>query len=156
MDSDIYDYLVNEKVYSYKPSWTECLRLTRNIGQHWYDQPRPRRQPEPFYKIGDHKAYFLKTFHNLPVRVNAAVRSNDEIKTFPNSRASSISVKESQINKQFLTAKTVSKMLVARKKSKLSFLKIFFYLNAIKNIFPDPVVLYILTFLVNLINIAIN
>ncbi|XP_046855937.1 uncharacterized protein LOC124449038 [Xenia sp. Carnegie-2017] len=108
MDSDIYDYLVNEKVYSYKPSWTECLRLTRNIGQHWYDQPRPRRQPEPFYKIGDHKAYFLKTFHNLPVRVNAAVRSNDEIKTFPNSRASSISVKESQINKQFLTAKTVT------------------------------------------------
>ncbi|XP_046855877.1 serine/threonine-protein kinase/endoribonuclease IRE1-like [Xenia sp. Carnegie-2017] len=82
IDSDIYDYfrtdVVTGKIFRYDSSWTECLRLIRNINQHWYDRPRPRPQPEPFYKIGDHKAYILKKFPNLPVRVHAIVRSNEE------------------------------------------------------------------------------
>ncbi|XP_046855512.1 putative ribosomal protein S6 kinase alpha-1 [Xenia sp. Carnegie-2017] len=78
MENDIYDYLVIGRKYG--PSWTECLRLIRNIGEHWYDRPRTRPQPEPFYKIGDHKTFFLKTFPNLPVRVHAAVRSNEKLK----------------------------------------------------------------------------
>ncbi|XP_046854953.1 uncharacterized protein LOC124447988 isoform X4 [Xenia sp. Carnegie-2017] len=82
MDTDVYDFFrtdkVNGKMYKYGPSLTECLRLIRNIGQHWYDGPLP--QPEPFYKIGNHKAYFLQTFPNLPVLVHAAIRSNDELK----------------------------------------------------------------------------
>ncbi|XP_046856561.1 uncharacterized protein LOC124449661 [Xenia sp. Carnegie-2017] len=79
MDNDVYEYLVNGR--EYKSSWTECLKLIRNIGQDWND--RPRLQPEQFNKIGDYKAYFLRTFPNLPVRVHAAVRSNDELKNKP-------------------------------------------------------------------------
>ncbi|XP_046856585.1 serine/threonine-protein kinase/endoribonuclease IRE1-like [Xenia sp. Carnegie-2017] len=78
MDCDVYDYLVNGRAY--KSLWTECLRLIRNIDQHWDDRPRPLPQPEPFYKIGDYRTYFLRTFPNLPVRVHAAVRSNEELK----------------------------------------------------------------------------
>ncbi|XP_046862843.1 serine/threonine-protein kinase/endoribonuclease IRE1-like [Xenia sp. Carnegie-2017] len=89
MDSDVYDYFStyekNGKINKvhYKSSWTECLRLIRNTGQHWNDRPRPLPQPEPFYKIGDYRAYFLRTFPNLPVRVHAAVRSNDKLKNKP-------------------------------------------------------------------------
>ncbi|XP_046855703.1 serine/threonine-protein kinase/endoribonuclease IRE1-like [Xenia sp. Carnegie-2017] len=78
MDSDVYDYLVNKRTY--KSSWTECLRLIRNIDLHWKDLTKRKRKPEPFYKIGDYRAYFLRTFPNLPVRVHAAVRSNEEWK----------------------------------------------------------------------------
>ncbi|XP_046855959.1 serine/threonine-protein kinase/endoribonuclease IRE1-like [Xenia sp. Carnegie-2017] len=78
MDSDVYEYLVNGRKYG--SSWTECLRLIRNIGQHLHDRPLQRPQPKPIYKIGDHKAYFLKTYPSLPVRIHAAVRSNDELK----------------------------------------------------------------------------
>ncbi|XP_046854955.1 serine/threonine-protein kinase/endoribonuclease IRE1-like [Xenia sp. Carnegie-2017] len=82
MATDVYDFFrtdkVNGKMYEYGPSLTECLRLIRNIGQHWCDGPLP--QPELFYKFGNHKAFFLKTFPNLPVWVHAAVRSNEEFK----------------------------------------------------------------------------
>ncbi|XP_046856323.1 serine/threonine-protein kinase/endoribonuclease IRE1-like isoform X2 [Xenia sp. Carnegie-2017] len=82
IDTDVYDYLrtdeVKRKMFKYGPSLTEFLRLIRNIGQHWCDLPRPR--PQPFYKIGDHKAFFLKKFPNLPVWVHAAVRSNEEFR----------------------------------------------------------------------------
>ncbi|XP_046856687.1 uncharacterized protein LOC124449820 isoform X2 [Xenia sp. Carnegie-2017] len=81
MDNDVYEYLVNGREYG--SSWTECLRLIRNISMHWNDRPRPLLQTEPFYKIGDYKAYFLKTFPSLPVRVHAAVRSNEEFKENP-------------------------------------------------------------------------
>ena len=79
----MYDYFttdeVNGKIRKYVSSWTVCLRPIRNIVQHWYDRPRP--QQEPSYKIGDHKAYFLKTFPNLSFRVHTAVKSNDKLKT---------------------------------------------------------------------------
>ncbi|XP_046855917.1 serine/threonine-protein kinase/endoribonuclease IRE1-like [Xenia sp. Carnegie-2017] len=82
IDRDIYDYfrtdVLTGKIFTYDSSWTECLRLIRNINQHWNDRPRPRPQPEPFYKIGNYKAYILKKFPNLPVRVHAIVRSNEE------------------------------------------------------------------------------
>ncbi|XP_046854685.1 probable serine/threonine-protein kinase ireA isoform X3 [Xenia sp. Carnegie-2017] len=84
MDDDVYDYfrtnVRNEKILDYGSSWTECLRLIRYIGKHWNDRTQPRPQPELFYKIGDPKNYFLKTFPNLPVRVHAAVRSDNELK----------------------------------------------------------------------------
>ena len=85
MNSDVYDYFctdeVNRRIVKYGSSWTECLRLMRNVGQHWYDRPRPRKQL--FYKIGDPKEYFLRTFPELPIRVHAAVRTNDEWKNNP-------------------------------------------------------------------------
>ncbi|XP_046854601.1 serine/threonine-protein kinase/endoribonuclease ire-1-like isoform X2 [Xenia sp. Carnegie-2017] len=89
MDWDVYDYFrtyeKNGKINKvrYTSSWPECLRFIRNIDQHWNDRQRPLPQPEPFYKIGDYRAYFLRTFPNLPVRVHAAVRSNEELKNKP-------------------------------------------------------------------------
>ncbi|XP_046862853.1 serine/threonine-protein kinase/endoribonuclease IRE1-like [Xenia sp. Carnegie-2017] len=84
MDSDVYDYFRTNvrtgRIFRYGSSKTECLRLIRNTGEHWYDEQRPLPQPEPLYKIGDHKSYFLKTFPTLPVMVHAAVRSNEELK----------------------------------------------------------------------------
>ncbi|XP_046857490.1 serine/threonine-protein kinase/endoribonuclease IRE1-like [Xenia sp. Carnegie-2017] len=86
---DVYDYFRtyerNGKINKvrYTSSWAECLRLIRNTRQHWNDRPRTLPQPEPFYIIGDYSAYFLRTFPNLPVRVHAAVRSNEELKNKP-------------------------------------------------------------------------
>ncbi|XP_046857780.1 serine/threonine-protein kinase/endoribonuclease IRE1-like isoform X2 [Xenia sp. Carnegie-2017] len=86
---DVYDYFrtyeKNGKIYEvrYTSSWAECLRLIRNTRQHWNDQKLLLPQPELFYKIGDYRAYFLRTFPNLPVRVHAAVRSNKELKNKP-------------------------------------------------------------------------
>ncbi|XP_046855261.1 uncharacterized protein LOC124448294 isoform X2 [Xenia sp. Carnegie-2017] len=84
---DVYDFLrtdeVHGKMHKYRSSWTQCLRLIRNIGQHWNERSKQRPQPELFYKIGNHKKYILETFSNLPVRVHVAVRSNDELKNCP-------------------------------------------------------------------------
>ena len=65
------------KGFSYKSSWTECLRLPRNVNQHWHDRPRPLPQPEAFYVVGDPQEYFLTRFPNLPVVVHRIVRSCD-------------------------------------------------------------------------------
>ena len=83
MGQDYYDYFrtdeVNGKLVYYGPSWTECLRLIRNVGLHWNDRPRPRQQL--FYKFGDPKHYFPSKFTDLLIRVHAAIRSNDEMKS---------------------------------------------------------------------------
>ena len=73
------DYISGKtKVFSYKSSWTECLRLIRNVNQHWHDhQPRPQPQPEAFYLVGDPQEYFLKLFPRLPVEVHRIIRSCD-------------------------------------------------------------------------------
>ena len=68
---------VTRKQYSYGSSWSECLRLIRNVDQHWYDPPRPLPQPEEFYLVGDPQEYFLNLFPNLPVEVHKIVRSCD-------------------------------------------------------------------------------
>ena len=65
------------KPFRYGSSWTECLRLIRNVNQHWNDQPRPLPQPEAFYVVGDPQEYFLKIFPDLPVVVHRIVRLCD-------------------------------------------------------------------------------
>ncbi len=80
---DVLKYLCTDfmngrpKVFCYKSSWTECLRLIRNVSQHWHDRPRPLPQPEAFYVVGDPQEYFLNLFPNLPVVVHGIVRSCD-------------------------------------------------------------------------------
>ncbi len=62
MRPDVLNYLCIDftnkkpKGFCYKPSWTECLRLIRNVNQHWHNQPRPLPQPEAFYVVGDPKS----------------------------------------------------------------------------------------------------
>ncbi len=83
MRPDVLKYLCTDfingkpKVFFYKSSWTECLRLIRNVSQHWHDRPRPLPQPEAFYVVGDPQEYFLTRFPNLPVVVHRIVRSCD-------------------------------------------------------------------------------
>ena len=81
MRFDVLNYLstvfVNgmSKTYHYGSSWTECLKMIRNVNQDWKDQNRPLPQPEPFYIVGHPQEYFLKIFPNLPVVVHRIVRS---------------------------------------------------------------------------------
>ena len=81
MDRHVLNYLcidfVNSKTFRYGSSWTECLRLIRNVNQHWKDRPRPLPQPEAYYIVGDPQEYFLKIFPTLPVAVHRIVRSCD-------------------------------------------------------------------------------
>ena len=83
MRPDVLKYLCTDfmngkpKVFCYKSSWTECLRLIRNVSQHWYDRPRPLPQPEAFYVVGDPQEYFLNLFPSLLVEVHRIVRSCD-------------------------------------------------------------------------------
>ena len=63
------------KIFRYNSSWTDCLRLIRNVKEHWHDRPRPR--PEAFYLVGDPQKYFLNLFPNLPLEVHRIVSSCD-------------------------------------------------------------------------------
>jgi serine/threonine-protein kinase/endoribonuclease IRE1 len=81
MNADVLKYLSTDPLkgekFHYKPLWTDCLRLIRNIKEHWQDRPRPRPQPEAFYLVGDPQEYFLNVFPNLPVVVHEIIRSCD-------------------------------------------------------------------------------
>ena len=76
---DVLTYLCTNsskgKTFRCNSSWTDCLRLIRNVKEHWHDRPRPR--PEAFYLVGDPQEYFLNLFPNLPVEVHRIVRSCD-------------------------------------------------------------------------------
>ena len=65
------------KTFHYGSSWTECLRLIRNVNQHWHDRPRPLPQPKEYYIVGDPQEYFLRIFPSLPVVVHRIARSCD-------------------------------------------------------------------------------
>jgi serine/threonine protein kinase len=79
MNANVLQYLSTDslkgKTFRYKRSWTDCLRLIRNVKEYWQDRPRPR--PEVFYLVGDPQEYFLNLFPNLPVVVHRIVRSCD-------------------------------------------------------------------------------
>ena len=59
----------------YGTTWTDCLRLIRNVKQHWHDRPSPR--PEAFYIVEDPQKYFLNLFPSLSVEVHKIIRSCD-------------------------------------------------------------------------------
>ena len=83
MKPDVLTYLCTDfqngkpKIFRYKSSWTECLRLIRNVNQHWHDRQRPMPQPEAFYLVGDPQEYFLNLFPSLPVKLHRILRSCD-------------------------------------------------------------------------------
>ena len=80
MEPDVLNYLRHDelngrlKTFHYGSSWTECLRLIRNVDQHKNDGARPYPQPASF---GDPQEYFLTKFPNLPVVVHRIVRQCD-------------------------------------------------------------------------------
>ena len=74
ISADVLQYLANGRIYG--SSWTECLRLIRNVSQHWNDRPRASPQPRAFYLVGDPQEFFLKVFPDLPVVVHGIIRSS--------------------------------------------------------------------------------
>ena len=86
MEPHVLKYLITDlehgklRTFNYGPSWTQCLRLIRNVDQHKNDRPRPLLQPTEF---GDPQEYFLKKFPNLPVVVHRIVRKDDDWKKRP-------------------------------------------------------------------------
>ena len=86
MGPDVLNYLCTDlvngrlKTFNYGPSWTQCLRLIRNVDQHNNDRPRPLPQPPEFR---DPQEYFLEKFPSLPVVVHRIVRQHDDWKRRP-------------------------------------------------------------------------
>ena len=84
MESDVLKYLrydqLKKKSFKYTSSWTDCLRLIRNIKQHWKDCPRT--EPEAM-KVDDPQEYFLNLFPDLVLRVYKIARSCDDLKELP-------------------------------------------------------------------------
>ena len=64
-------------VASYDGSmYTECVRLIRNVRQHWGDKPRP-----PLRAMGTAKpieGYFLQLFPHLPLIVHQVIREHSD------------------------------------------------------------------------------
>ena len=81
MDSDVLNYLsfdkLKKKLFKYTSSWTDCLRLIRNIKEHWKDYPR--MEPEA-KKVGDPQEFFLELFPDLVLAVFKIARSRDDLK----------------------------------------------------------------------------
>ena len=79
MEPDVLKYLSTDclsgRTFRYKPSWTNCLRLIRNVKEHWEDRPRPRA--EIFYIVGNPQEFFLNLFPSLPVEVHRIIRLCD-------------------------------------------------------------------------------
>ena len=84
IEPDVRKYLftdhLNGRLKTYGPSWTECLRLIRNVDQHNNDRPRHSPQPPGFR---DPQEYFLEKFPSLPVVVHKIVRQHDDWKQRP-------------------------------------------------------------------------
>ena len=81
---DILDYLCHDtskkkrkKPFRYEKSWTGCLRLIRNMKQHWNHQER--NEPEA-KEVRDPQEFFLDLFPDLVLKVYKIARSCDDLK----------------------------------------------------------------------------
>ena len=81
IDKDVLKYLSYDKLkkilFKYTSSWTDCLRLIRNIKEHWKDYPRT--EPEAT-KVGNPQEFFLNLFPDLVLLVYKISRSCDDLK----------------------------------------------------------------------------
>ena len=81
IDKDVLNYLSYDKLkkilFKYTSSWTDCLRLIRNIKEHWKDCPRT--EPEAI-KVGNPQEFFLNLFPDLVLLVYKIARSCDDLK----------------------------------------------------------------------------
>ena len=81
IDSNVLKYLSYDKLkkipFIYTSSWRDCLRLIRNIKEHWKDYPR--KEPEAT-KVGDPLEFFLNLFPDLVLLVYKIARSRGDLK----------------------------------------------------------------------------
>ena len=81
IDNDVLKYLsydkLKKKPFKYTSPWTQCLRLIRNIKEHWKDYPRKELEA---IKVGDPQEFFLNLFPDLVLVVYKIARSCDDLK----------------------------------------------------------------------------
>ncbi len=61
----------------YGASWTETLRLIRNVNEHWHNRPSGAVPDDIESFVGDPQKYFSNLFPYLPVEVHRIVRTSD-------------------------------------------------------------------------------
>ena len=81
IDNDVLKYLSRDKLkkisFKYASSWTDCLRLIRNVKEHWKDCKRT--EPEAT-KVGYPQEFFLNLFPNLVLGAFKIARSRHDLK----------------------------------------------------------------------------
>ena len=81
MDKKVFDHLCYDKFRNnyvrYTSSWTDCLRLIRNVHEHWDDYSRTG--PEAT-KVRNPQEFFLNLFPDLVLRVFKTIKSRDDLK----------------------------------------------------------------------------
>ena len=81
MDGDVLDYLsydyIHNKPLIYDSSWRHCIRLIRNVKEHWGSYPKT--EPEAS-KVGVPQEFFLQLFPDLVLTIYKIARSRDDLK----------------------------------------------------------------------------
>jgi serine/threonine protein kinase len=73
----IFNHFTMQRKIKYNTNeWKDCLRLMRNVNQHWFDD-RPKTDPEVLNDVGTLYEYFLTLFPDFPVKVHRIIRSCD-------------------------------------------------------------------------------
>ena len=84
MDRKIFDHLrydkLNNRKVTYASSWTDCLRLIRNVHEHWDDYSRTG--PEAT-RVRNPQKFFLNLYPDLVLRVFKTIKSYDDLKKLP-------------------------------------------------------------------------
>ena len=80
MGPKVLEYLRKDakgKKFNYGSCWCECLRLIRNVKQHWSERLCFGPQPEEFHLVGNPQEFFPNLFPDLATNVHKIVRSCD-------------------------------------------------------------------------------
>ena len=84
MDRNVFDHLrydkLNDRKVTYASSWTDCLRLIRNVHEHWDDY---RRTGPEATKVLNPQKFLLNLFPDLVLRVFKTIKSCDDLKKLP-------------------------------------------------------------------------
>ena len=116
LDSDVLDYLstdfLKKPPYSHKytESWTDCLRLIRNVREHWDDYERKEVEAT---KVGNPQSFFLHLFPDLLLTVYKLDRSCgwSEVAGKPSSELSCMA----DMLKTNVTLKVLNRMTLGKK-----------------------------------------
>jgi serine/threonine-protein kinase/endoribonuclease IRE1 len=84
MDGDVLDYLsydyIHKKPLKYDSSWKHCVRLIRNVKEHWGSYPKTESEAS---KVGVPQEFFLNLFPDLVLTIYKIARSRDDLKKQP-------------------------------------------------------------------------
>ena len=116
LDSDVLDYLSTDfskkppYSHTYTESWADCLRLIRNVRQHWGDYERKEVEAT---KVGNPQSFFLDLFPDLLLTVYKLDRPCGWIKV--TGKPSSEMTGMADMLKTNVTLKVVNRMTLDKK-----------------------------------------